>query len=98
MEIAHTPAAGDGLVQYRSPGHLFNILAEITDGEPLRDRDIALIRNFVSHNHAKQSRLARSIRPHQADLLPGIELERRINKNQLLTVLLVDIGKRDHFY
>ena len=96
VEIAHAPTASDGFIHYRSPIHLFNILTEITNGQPLWDGDTTLIRSFLSHNHAKKGCFTRSIRPHQTYLLPRVELKRSVNKNQLLAILLVDIGKRDH--
>jgi hypothetical protein len=52
---------------------------------------------FLRRDHAEQSRLAGAVRANQAHLLAGVQLKRSIDKNQLLAVLLIDIGKRDHY-
>ena len=75
MKIAHASAAGDGFVQHGAPGHLFNVLAEIADGKPLRDGDFAFVRLFFAHHHAKKRRLACSVRADQADFFARVELE-----------------------
>ncbi len=96
MQIARAPAARDGLVQHRTPLHLFHVLAEIADVQPLGNRHLAVVRLLLAHDHAEQRRLAGAVRANQAHLFAGVQLKRSVDKDQLLAVLLIDIGKRDH--
>ena len=78
------------------PCHLFHVLAEIADGELLGNGDVAFVGLFLAHDHAKQRGLAGAVGADQADLLARVQLKRRVDENQLLAVLLVDTGKRNH--
>ena len=58
---------------------------------------VAVVRLFFAHDHAEQRRLAGAVRANQADLFAGVQLKRSVDKDQLLAVLLIDVGKRDHY-
>ena len=75
MEIADASAAGDGFIQHRAAGHLFNVLAEIADGQPFGDGDFAFVRLFFTHDHAKERGLPCSVGADEADFFAGVELE-----------------------
>src|ERR1700730_14197381 len=96
MEITDASADGNGFIEHRATRHFLNILAEITDRQTLWDRDFAFVGNFLAHNHAKERGLPCSVGANQTNLFAGVELKRRVNKNQLLAILLINIGKRDH--
>ena len=96
MQIADAPAAGDGFIEDRAALHLLHVLAEVADGQLLRNRDLALVGRFLADDHAEERRLAGAVRADQADLLAGVQLKGRVDEDQLLAVLLVDIGKRNH--
>ncbi len=96
MEVARASAAGYGFVQHGAAVHLFDILAEITDRDPLGHRDLALVGGFFAHDHAKERGLAGSVGADQTDFLAGIELKGSIHKDELLPVLLVNVRKRNH--
>ncbi len=96
MQIARAPAARDGFIQHRAPLHLLHVLAEVADVQPLGNRHCTFVRLLLAHDHAKKRRLARAVGSNQADLFAGIQLKRSVDKNQLLAVLLIDSGKRDH--
>ena len=96
VQVAEPAAAGDGLVEHRAPGHLLDVLAEVADRQLLRHRHVALVRRLFAGDHAEQRRLAGAVRADEADLLAGIELERRVDEENLSSVLLADVGKRDH--
>src|SRR5437868_5605685 len=57
-ESAPTSAAGDGLVEHGSTGHLLDVLAEVADGELLRHRDFAVVGPLLADDHPEQRRLA----------------------------------------
>ncbi len=96
VQIADAAAAGDGFVEHRTARHLFHVLAKVADGELPGDRNVALVRHFLAHDHAEKRGFAGAVRPDQADLLARIELERGVDEDQLLAVLLVDTGERNH--
>ena len=96
MQIAGAAAAGDRFIEHRAALHLLHVLAEVADGQPLRNRDLALVGSFLAHDHAEERRLAGAVRADQADLLAGVQLKGSVDENQLLAVLLVDICKRNH--
>ena len=95
VQIARAAAAGDGFVQHRPALHLFHVLAEVADGQLLGNRDVAFVGRFLAHHHAEKRRLAGAVGPHQADLLAGIQLKGGVDEDELLAVLLVDVGKRN---
>ena len=96
MQVAHAAAAENRLVEHGAAGHLFDVLAEVADRHPLRHRDVALVRRFLADDHAEQRGLAGAVRPDEADLLAGIELEGRVDEQDLFAVLLADLGEGDH--
>ena len=57
---------------------------------------VAVVRLLLAHDHAEQRGLAGAVGANQADLFAGVQLKRSVDKDQLLAVLLIDIGKRDH--
>ncbi len=97
MQIPDAPAPRDRLIEHTPPLHLLNILPEIPDGELLGNRDVAIVRRFFAHDHAEERSLARAIRTDQSGLLTGIQLKGSFYENELLTILLADVGKRDHY-
>ena len=96
VEIAEPAAARDGLVEHRAARHLLDVLAEVADGELLGNRDLALVGALLARDHAEEGGLARTVRAHEADLLPGVELERGVHEEDLAAVLLADAGEGDH--
>ena len=78
------------------PRHLLDVLPEVADGEPLRHGDVAFVRRFLADDHPEERGLAGAVRPDQADFLARIELERRVDEQNLLAVLLADVGERNH--
>src|SRR5712691_11158611 len=96
MQIAEAPAAGDRFIEDGTARHLFDILAEVADRYLPRHGDGAFIGRFLADDHAEERRLAGAVRPDQADLLAGIELEGGVDEQHLPPVLLADVGERDH--
>ena len=96
MQIADAAAAGNGLVQHRAARHFLDVLAEVADGQLLRDGDLAVVDAFFAGDHAEDGGLAGAVGSDQADLFARIELERRVHEEDLLAVLLVDVRERDH--
>ena len=90
------PAAGDGLVEHGAALHLLHVLAEVADGQLLGNRDVALVGDFLADDHAEERGLAGAVGADQADLLAGVQLKGGVDENQLLAVLLVDAGERNH--
>ena len=76
--------------------HVADILAEIADGHATIDRDLTLVRQFLSGDHPKQRRLARTVRAYQADLLATLKGRRRLDEDDLLAVLLANAFEADH--
>ena len=91
MQGAEAPAAGDRLVQHGSPGHLLDVLAKVADGQFFRHGHVAFVRHFLAGDHAEQRRLAGAVGPDEADLLAGIQLERRVDEENLASVLFADV-------
>jgi len=87
---------GDRLGQHAATAHVADVLAEVADGQPARPLDHALVRRLLAGHQAKQRGLAGAVGPDQPDLLAWIELERRIDEQDLGPVLLADGGERDH--
>ena len=96
VQVARAAAAGDRLVEHRPPRHLLHVLAEVADGQPLGDGDIALVGILFADDHAEQRRFARPVRSDEPHLFAGIQLKRRIHEDKLPAVLLIDVGKRNH--
>ena len=96
MESAEPATAGDRLVEDASAGHLLDILPEVTDRQLLRHRDFAVVGRLLSDDHSEERGLAGAVGSHEPDLLAGIELEGRVNKQHLSSVLLVDAREGDH--
>ena len=97
MQIADAAAAGDGFIEHRAALHLLDVLAEVADGQLLGNRDVAFVGSLFADHHAEERGLAGAVGTHQADLLAGVQLKGSVDEDQLLAVLLVDVGKRDHF-
>ena len=96
MQVAEASAAGDRFVEDGAAADLVDLLAEVADRDLLRHGDRAVVRRLFADDHAEQRRLAGAIRPDQTGLLAGVELERGVDEEDLLSVLLADVGKRDH--
>src|SRR5579862_5748257 len=96
MQIPGAAAPRDGFVQNRAPLHLFPVLPEIPDMQALGNRYRAVVRLFFADDHAEKRSLARAVGTYQAHLFTGVQLERSVDEDQLLAILLIDIGKRDH--
>ena len=75
VQVACAAAAGDGFVEDGAAFHFFDVLAEITDGQLLRDGNFAFVRIFFACDHSEKRGLARAIRPYQTYFLAGVELE-----------------------
>jgi hypothetical protein len=96
VQVARPTTAGDDLVENRPPGHLPDVLPEVADGHLLRHRDFAVVGALFAHNHAKQRRLAAAVGSDEAYFFARIELKRGVHEQQLLAVLLGDVGESDH--
>ena len=96
VQVADPAAAGDHLVDDGSAGHLLDVLAEVADRRPLRHGHLAVVGGLLADDHAEERRLAAAVGPDQADLVAGVELERRVDEQHLLAVLLGDVVERDH--
>ena len=96
MQLADPAAAGDGLVQHRPSRHLLHFLAEVADGESLWNRHLAVVRRLLAHDHPEEGGLAGAVRADEPDLLAGVELEGRLDEEDLPPILLADVGERDH--
>ena len=95
MQVADAAAAGDRFVDHRAAGHLLDILPEVADGQPLRNRHLALVGGFLADDHAEQRRLAGAVRADEADFLARIELERGVDEEHLAAVLLTDMRRSE---
>jgi hypothetical protein len=95
MQIADAPAAGDGFIERRAARHFLDILAEVADGELAGHGNFAVVGSLLAHHHAEQRGFTGAVGAHQADFFARIQLERSVDENELLAVLLIDIGKRD---
>ena len=96
VQVAHAAAAGDRLVEHRPPGHLLDVLPEVADRQPLRDRHLAFVGRLLADDHAEQRGLAGAVRADQADPLAGVELERGVDEQDLPAVLLADAREGNH--
>src|SRR6266545_2018238 len=96
VEIPDAAAARDGLVEHRAAGHLLDVLAEVADGQLAGHRDLALVGGLLAHDQAEEGGLARAVGTHESDLLARVELERRVDEEELTAVLLAQAGKGDH--
>ena len=96
MQVAEPSAAGDRLVEHRSAGHLLDVLPEVADGQLLRHDHVAVVRRLFADDHAEERRLAGAVRADQPDFLAGVELERGVDEQDLLAVLLADAGEGNH--
>ena len=59
------------------------------------NRDFAFVGVFLADDHAEERGLAGAVGTDQADLLAGVQLKGGVDEDQLLAVLLVDVGKGD---
>ena len=96
MQIADAPAARDRLVQHRTALHLFHVLAEVADGQLLRNGHFAIVGHLFANRHPEQRGLPCPVWPDQPNLLARVQLKVGIYENQLLSVLLLNVGKRNH--
>ncbi len=96
MQIADAPAARDGFIENRAALHFFDVLTEVADRHPLRNRDLALVRIFLADDHAEEGGLAGAVGADESNLLARIQLKGSVNEDQLFAILLVDIRERDH--
>src|SRR5262249_6412279 len=96
MQITDTTAARNRFVENGSAGHLFNVLPEVSDRQLLRNSDVAIVRRFLADDHPEQSRFAGAVRTDQPYLFTWVKLKRRVHKKDLTTVLLTNMGKRNH--
>ena len=93
VQIARAAAAGDGFVEHRAALHLFDVLAEVADGQLLGNRDVAFVGLFFAHHHAEERGLAGAVGTHQADLLAGVQLKGGSTKTSCLPYCLLIFEK-----
>src|ERR1051326_926559 len=62
----------------------------------LKDRDLALVGDFLAHDHAEDGGLAGAVGAHEADLFAGVQLEAGFHVQHLAAVLLAHIREMDH--
>ena len=76
--------------------HLADVLAEVADGRAALDRDLAGVRLFFPHDHAKDGRLARAIGTNEPDLLTAKKGARGVHEENLAAVLFGDGVEANH--
>ena len=97
VEQPDAPAAGDRLVEDGASRHLLDVLLEVADGEFLGDRDVPFVGRFLADDHPEERGLAGPVGADKTDLVTRIELERRLDEEDLLAVLLAYLRERDHW-
>ena len=80
----------------RAAGHLLDVLPEVADRQLLRHRDVAVVGRLLADDHAEERGLAGAVRSDEPDFFAGIELERRVDEQDLSSVLLADAREGDH--
>src|SRR6185503_781296 len=95
-ELRHLAGAGAGLGEDRAPAQLPDILAEIAERQLARPLDRAVVGLVLAGDQPEHRGLARAVGPDQPDLLAGVDLERRVDEQDLPAVLLADRAERDH--
>ena len=65
--------------------------------EPPRHRHLAIVGLLFADEHPEEGRLARAVRPDEADLVAGIQLKGGVDEEDLPAVLLADVGEGNHF-
>ena len=96
MQRAEPAAAGNRFVEHRAARHLFDVLTEIADRHSFGNRHFPFVRALFPDNHPEERRLAGAVRPDEADLLAFVQLERGVDEQHLLAVLLADFRERNH--
>ena len=81
VEIARAAAAGDGFIEDRAALHFFDVLAEVADGQLLRNRDGAFVGFLLADDHAEECSLAGAVGAHQTDLFAGVQLKGGFDEN-----------------
>lgn len=77
-------------------GHLADILTEIADGHAPIDGDLPLIGQLPARDHPEQRRFAGAVGAYQSNLLSPLESRGRLNKENLVAILLADIVETNH--
>ncbi len=95
-DLGHGARAGHHLGHHGPAGHLADVLAEVTDADPLVDGDLPLVRRLLAHDHAEDGRLAGPVRADQPDLLAAEHRRRRVDEQDLRPVLLADLVQTNH--
>ena len=95
-ELGDLAGARAGLGQDRPPAQLADVLAEVAQGQLARPLDPAVVGLFFPGDQAKHRGLAGAVGADQADLFARVDLERRIDEQDLSAVLLADRAERDH--
>src|SRR5579872_507958 len=62
----------------------------------LGDRDGALVGSFLADHHPEERCLSRAVGTDQPDFFARIQLKRSVHEEQLLAILLIDVGEGDH--
>lgn len=96
MEIAGAAAAGYGFVENGAALHFFYVLAEVADGQFFGDGDGAFVGFLFAYHHAEERGFAGAVGSDEADFFAGVQLERGFYEDELLAVLFIDVGKRNH--
>ena len=94
--LGHLARAGHRLRDHAPALHLADVLAEVADGHAAIDRDLPASGCFLLHDHPEDGRLARAVRPDEADLLAFEGAHRGVEEEDLLAVLLGDLVETDH--
>jgi hypothetical protein len=95
-DLGHRAGAGHHLGDDGAPRHLADVLAEVADRDVAFDRDLPVVGCLLPHDHAEDRRLARAVRPDQADLLAAEDRRGRVDEQDLRAVLLADLIEPDH--
>ena len=88
--------AGDGLRDDRAARHLADVLAEVADGHPAVDHHVAAVRRLLSHDEPEHRRLAGAVWAHQPHPVARERAHRRVEEEDLATVLLADRVEANH--
>jgi hypothetical protein len=96
VQVADPAAPGNRLLEDRPPRHLLDVLAEVADGELLRDGNVAVVGVLLPGDHPEDGGLAGAVRADETRLLTRVELERGVDEEDLPAVLLGDFREGDH--
>ena len=94
--VRHLACPGHRLRDDALARHLADVLAEVPDRDVAVGHDVPDVGLLLAHDEPEDRRLARAVRAHEPDLLATKDTHRRLEKEDLLAVLLGDRVETDH--